>query len=515
MDASNPPTLELGNPPSSRRGKTGAGNAQFRFLAALTLSCALSLTGRSTRAQEHGLWIVITAPEFRLPLEALIEHRRAEGFKVVVAQTTAVLTREQIRINDAWPLEDFIQKTIQTNKGPSSVLLAGAITATEPAVAQRTVVPALTGVTGRMKGLPSDYVMSLRKTNGVPTATIGRFPARTVDELRVMVRKTLDFEQNRRPASWQNSLLLLQGNPGGGPMAELVVEQTTVPRLQQLHPAFRLQAISHCASSRFYLPTAQLHDAAIRYLEAGQLFSFYLGHSDPAGLWSLDAYFMSRDDWVKLKIQQGDGVFFTCGCDSCEWNSPRGEGYGLAAMRNPGGPVAVVGACGESYSALGLLAVDGLLRCLRKAPFPSRLGEYWLVVQEGLAHGEIDEGVFALFDQFDGSGGKVPLSVQRLEHLEMWMLLGDPALHLPIVPVDIALEAGTAATPGKPIKVSGTLPARLLGATVQVTLERPTGSMPADFQKLPIYSLGSYPLLSRYHASLPLGLGRLKGECRP
>jgi len=128
--------------------------------------------------------------------------------------------------------------------------------------------------------------------------------------------------------------------------------------------------------------------------------------------------------------------------------------------------------------------VDGLLRCLRKAPFPSRLGEYWLVVQEGLAHGEIDEGVFALFDQFDGSGGKVPLSVQRLEHLEMWMLLGDPALHLPIVPVDIALEAGTNATPGKPIKVSGTLPARLLGATVQVTLERPTGSMPAGFQKL-------------------------------
>ena len=34
-----------------------------------------------------------------------------------------------------------------------------------------------------------------------------------------------------------------------------------------------------------------------------------------------------------------------------------------------------------------------------------------------------DDLTFKLYDQFDGSRGKVPLSVQRLEHLEMWMLL--------------------------------------------------------------------------------------------
>jgi hypothetical protein len=90
-----------------------------------------------------------------------------------------------------------------------------------------------------------------------------------------------------------------------------------------------------------------------------------------------------------------------------------------------------------------------------------------------------------LYDQFDGSGGKDPLSVQRLEPLEMWMLLCDPALHLPIVPLDISLDSAAPVSAGKRITVTGTLPDRLKGATVRVTMERPVGSKPSDWEKLP------------------------------
>jgi hypothetical protein len=65
-------------------------------------------------------------------------------------------------------------------------------------------------------------------------------------------------------------------------------------------------------------------------------------------------------------------------------------------------------------------------------PFPSRLADYWLAIQAGLARGEIDDFTFKLYDQADGTKGRVPLETQRLEHLEMWMLLGDPALRLPV-----------------------------------------------------------------------------------
>jgi hypothetical protein len=178
-------------------------------------------------------------------------------------------------------------------------------------------------------------------------------------------------------------------------------------------------------------------------------------------------------------------VFFSCGCFGCQPDRDATQSYGLAAMRNPNGPTAVIGASGESFSAPGLLAADGLLRSCAEVPFPTRLADYWLAVQQGLAEGEIDPGTFNLLDMSDGTGGKVPLPVQRAEHLEMWTLLGDPALHLPLVPLTITLKASHPITPGTRITVEGNLPKELAGASVKVSLERATGMRPAEWRPLP------------------------------
>jgi hypothetical protein len=234
-------------------------------------------------------------------------------------------------------------------------------------------------------------------------------------------------------------------------------------------------------SSCYYLPKPWDREAALRYLRDGQMLSCYLGHSRAE---ALDVNFLQRSDFRKLNIPIGNGPFFTCGCFGCEFNG-KGDGYGVAAMRNPGGPVAVMGATGESYAAAGQLAVEGLLSCLGRAPFPVRLADYWLGVQSGLARGKMDTTTFLLFDMADGSGGTVPLETQRLEHLEMWMLLGDPALRLPIVPMDISLKAVWSGTGRRTLAVEGTLPRRLSGAAVRVALERPHNSMPVGLQEVP------------------------------
>ena len=247
--------------------------------------------------------------------------------------------------------------------------------------------------------------------------------------------------------------------------------------------------------SRYYLPGTRVRDAALRSLAEGALFSFFLGHSSASGMWLEGTNFITADDWTKLKIPRGPGVFFTCGCFGCRLRGT--EGYGLAAIRNPAGPVAVIGASAESWSAPGQLALDGLLQCCSKPPFSFRLADYWLGVQAGLADGKIDDLTFKLYDQFDGSQGKVPLSVQRLEHLEMWMLLGDPALRLPIPPVDISLEVVGPVGAGRGITVNGVIPGRLVGATVRVCLERPLASVPADLEVLPPESPDNRPARER------------------
>jgi hypothetical protein len=145
----------------------------------------------------------------------------------------------------------------------------------------------------------------------------------------------------------------------------------------------------------------------------------------------------------------------------------------------------VIGAHAESYGAMGQLAVDGLLECLSTPDPPERLADYWLAVKKGIANGKMDRLTFWLYDQADGSRGKTSLDLQCKEHLEMWMLLGDPAMRLPVVRPTIELTTKDTAAAGKTVTVNGTLPARFARSAVRVTLERPTGSSPPALVPLP------------------------------
>lgn len=501
--------LHLGNGPGRRRGFDGwladfrfySGAADAGFVERVRQAAAgtnrVASDPRLAKAERRddpslptsapGTWVAATAPAFRAALGPLIEHRRAQGFRVSVIETTDVLSGEEIWFGQGAPLQSRIGRWLEAGQGPKYVLLAGVAGTSDPAEAGRIVVPTMAGKVGVMKGLPSDYAYGLPSQDGkgVSAAAVGRFPARTVEEMQGMVRKTLAFERESRPGAWRNRVVFVQGNPGAGAMGDMFVEQLFAQRLGGLPEFWSLQAVCHNSVSAYYCPDDRLHEAALDCLQAGALFSVYLGHSGPEGLWSVNTNFLSRDDWARLHQGPGQGVFFSCGCFGCQMGGSEDEGYGLAAMRNRGGPVAVIGASGESYSAAGLLAVDGLLWCWAQTALPARLADYWLAVQGGLAQGPMDELTFALLDKSDGSGGKVPLAEQRREDLEMWMLLGDPALGLPVLPADVSLEAAGPVGAGRSLAVSGVLPARLAGAALRVTLERPLASHPADLGRLP------------------------------
>ena len=101
------------------------------------------------------------------------------------------------------------------------------------------------------------------------------------------------------------------------------------------------------------------------------------------------------------------------------------------------------------------------------------------------ARGPVDSFTFFALDQVDGSHGKSSLDEQRREHLEMWTLMGDPALRMPTPAAPIQLESSAAVTPGKEISVSGALPPSINSATVRLTLERPLGSVPIGLASVP------------------------------
>lgn len=446
----------------------------------LALGVLLLTSWTATAAQ----WIVATAPAFRQAVEPLCQQRKSQGLRVVVVPTTDILRAEDIRGGDGRKLREHINKLCRDYKGPSYVLLVGAIEARNLAEAEKKVLPPLIGTAGRMKGQPSDNGYGCLDDSRLPTVPVGRFPARSEGEARGMVAKTLEYENDTRPGLWQRRMTILAGIPAYNPFVDRMVESLALARFARLSPIWTGRAIYSNPQSRFCLPDNALHRRALQYVQDGEAFTLYLGHSNAEGLYGGRAPYLDREDWSRLRIGRGKGVFLTFGCNGCQLRGRDGEGYGVAAMRNANGPAAVVGSHGICFAAMVQLAADGLFESTFADRPPERLGESWLAIKKGVACGKIDDLTFGLLDAVDGDKS-IPQATQRQEHLEMFLLLGDPALGLPVVPADVELNTEPAVAAGAMLTVRGKVPARLAGARLTLTLERTVNSVPADLIPVP------------------------------
>jgi hypothetical protein len=453
-----------------------------RFLIVL---CAFVMNASASAAEAQ--WIVVTAPAFRKAIEPLGQQRKSQGLHVVLVQTTDVLSRDDIRAGRGDKLRKHINKLCRDYHGPSYVLLVGAFSSEQLEGPENKVLPPLSGTIGRMKGQPSDNGYGCLDKGRLPAAAVGRFPVRSEEEARGMVAKTLDYERAAPPDQWRRRLIILAGIPAYNPLVDRLVEGLALARLARISPMWTGRAIYSNPQSRFCLPDDRLHQRALQYVQNGEAFVLYLGHSSAEGLYGGRARYLDREDWSQLRIPQGKGVFITFGCCGCQLKGNDGEGYGLAAIRNPNGPVAVAGSHGICFAAMVQLAADGLFQSTFVAAPPQRLGDSWLAVKNGLANGKIDDLTFRLLDAVDGNK-TIPQATQRQEHLEMFVLLGDPALRLPRMPEDVEVNTEDFVMPGEKLSVSGKVPARLAGARLRLTLERTVNSAPEDLEALPVPS---------------------------
>jgi len=429
-------------------------------LAALFLACVLGASASGT-ITNRGQWIVVGPPDFGPILKPLIERRSKEGFEV-----TAVFS-PQVTNSDF--VVGRLKQQMTKVRSSACVLLAG----------MTPLVASLRGDVERMAGQETDAGYGLPDSDGAPTIAVGRFPARSGGELQSMIAKTLRFEDDESADEWRERLFLLVGNPGGGVLPEFYVQSAVDADLARLNPQWTVRALFNVSTSRFFYPPPLMTGAARAMFGQGAMFSIYLGHSSPS-----NTDFLGSDGFRALTIEHGAGPFFTCGCFALQSNDQQ-PGYGLEAMRNPRGPSAVIGATGESYSAAGQLASRGLMTCFARTSAPERLGQYWLAAASGLARGDMDAATFSLMDMADGSNGKESLATLRREHLQMWMLLGDPAMLLPMLPGDVTIEAPGIVEAGKTLSLTAILPRRLENAAVSVTLERPANSHPVGLKQFP------------------------------
>src|SRR5262245_28083931 len=168
----------------------------MRRLLFLLLACSLVPGRAAAEPAEPPQWLVVTAPAFRAALEPLCRHRQAQGMRVVVIQTSDVLSDQEVRAGEAAKLAEHVRQRCRSARGTSYVLLVGAVEAGSLADAEKKVVPPLRGTVSRMKGQPSDNGYGSPGEDRLPAVAVGRFPARSETEVQTMVQKTLAFEQD-------------------------------------------------------------------------------------------------------------------------------------------------------------------------------------------------------------------------------------------------------------------------------------------------------------------------------
>ena len=437
-------------------------------LRRILLLSGLILLLDQARAAEGPLWILLSAPDLSPAMEKLAAQRKEERFRVLVLDSALAA--------DGGKAAAAIKSAAAGAAGPVYVVLAGTADQSAPAGIR---MPTLHGTQGRMKALFSDHGYSLAGGGEMPRAAVGRLPARSAEEARQMVEKILGFEKSSGAEEWRQRITALIGHPGGSSPLEKTfaagyVNTAVGSRIASLHPRWTARVTTDVPGSPWLLEKPKLETEFLRQAGEGSLLFLYMGHSGPDALYSDGVSLLGTKSWQQAKFPHA-GVFFSCGCYSLAPQSARSEGHGYTAMRNPAGPAAFIGAVDISYSTAGQLAFDGLLTLLQKEEPPALLADWWLAAMQGLASGKIDAASFAMLDMADGSGGAVPLEAQRREHLEMWQLLGDPAMRLPLIPATVKLTGPAKIAPGATLTISGELPAPLTGPDMTFTLERPPG----------------------------------------
>ncbi len=353
-------------------------------------------------AEEARHWTVFCAPPLKAALEPLAEHRRAQGYQVELVDAT----------------DGYLEKA---EAAKDIIILAGALDEKGGGRAD-CILPGGTGTIARMKGRPSDGVLA------ADGKIIGRLPAATPEEMGAMVAKIIRFE--KEGAAADRGMGCIIGNPLPGrehsKVVDLMLGLQIKSTLSGVNRAWRIGG----AADLFWkpLPQASPDFPAVMgsWMEGTWEVLAYFGHSGDTGIYSSGTTYGWPDLWSN-PTGPPRGLFFTCGCHAMAHEGA----YAVQAMRAPSGPAAVIGASAISYSTIGYLAGKGLAACASDPEGPATVGEWWLLIRSAIEKEPMSTLRFTVFDYLDGSNGTSPLAEQRKEHLEMWSLLGDPAMRMP------------------------------------------------------------------------------------
>ncbi|MBI5964683.1 MAG: DUF11 domain-containing protein [Chloroflexi bacterium] len=141
-------------------------------------------------------YLIIAHPDFMDGVQPLVQAHQAQGMTVSVVDVTDLYTQYSHGVFDPQAIQKYIAYAVK-NLGTQYVLLVGGDTydyRNHLGVNSLSFIPSLYAKTGAIANfVPSDALYADLDQDNVPDVAIGRFPVRNVNELNLMVNKTLAY----------------------------------------------------------------------------------------------------------------------------------------------------------------------------------------------------------------------------------------------------------------------------------------------------------------------------------
>ncbi len=404
---------------------------------------------------------VIVCPRSFLPeLRPWIVHRQGQGHRLTFVSNE--LSPDDIR--------SAIRKTAQSGVLKYVVLVGDA----DPAGDLDEHVRARSTPTHRIEAkvnirwgsdpeIATDNPYADLDDDQIPDVAIGRITADSPTELSRMVRKILAYETAADSGLWRRQMNFVAGVGGFGTLVDSILQMATRKFLTDGIPAGYNTSMTYASWQSPYCPDPRrFHDVTLARLNEGCLFWVYMGHGHRRHLGHIrvpGAAFpiLDIDDASNLRSARGLPIALLLACHAGGFDQAS-DCLAEEMLRADRGPVAAI--CGSRVTMPYGMAVmsNAMMEELFRKKRPT-LGQLLLHAKRRMASRDEDDANRQLLDAIASavSPSADQLNEERIEHLSLFNLIGDPLLVIRH-PRGIELTSDSKIAAGERLTVSGQSP---------------------------------------------------------
>ena len=398
--------------------------------------------------------LVLSPKKFQRSLKRWVEYRIGQGHEVAVVSPAA----------SALGIKRQIREFAKTSPLKHVLIVGDAGDARSCAtdlVATDYVASKVTVKFGSEPEIATDNTYADLDSDGIPDLTIGRLPVDTSEELEKLTARIIKYESEANNESWRRRINLVAGVGGFGQVIDGLIEQTTKQIVTDLVPSGYQTKMTYGSWRSPYCPDPRrFSKETIARFNEGCMFWVYIGHGNRD---RLDKIYMpdqshrilDNSTVTKLNCQSGNpiAIFLACYTGATDHSE---DCLAEKMLNQDNGPIAVVSGTRVTMPyAMSLLSLEMVHEFFNGEV--KTLGELMLVSKARMVNGsdnnkeyrQMIEGMGKTFSPIAGM-----LKEERLEHVDLIHLIGDPLLRLKR-PAKIKVNAADEAIAGDKLIVSG------------------------------------------------------------